>query len=201
MLVVTPYLPTLWRPTNASRPPSAQWYRTSRQTIHLKRWLAMPAPPEELSEPTRSTHCTQSFESIPSRAKKRSTSTRNSWPILSGSRMARRKCLWNSWWTMFAWATISRPEWVGKNTQWLCLMGEPLYVCFLFLPSTLTKQILTERIDTATVDYDSRIQARHLFRLAAMTEKPMSVAEWEAHIHDDKSSETSESSNSSVSSD
>ncbi|KAF7874919.1 hypothetical protein EAF04_002093 [Stromatinia cepivora] len=56
-------------------------------------------------------------------------------------------------------------------------------------------------LHTATVDYDSRIQARHLFRLAAMTEKPISVAEWEAHLHDDKSSETSESSNSSVSSD
>ena len=30
-------------------------------------------------------------------------------------------------------------------------------------------------IDTATVDYDSRIQARHIFRLASMTEKPVSV--------------------------
>ena len=31
-------------------------------------------------------------------------------------------------------------------------------------------------IDTATVDYDSRIQARHIFRLASMTEKPISAA-------------------------
>ncbi len=31
--------------------------------------------------------------------------------------------------------------------------------------------------DTATVDYDSRKQARHIFRLTAMTEKPISVAE------------------------
>ena len=33
--------------------------------------------------------------------------------------------------------------------------------------------------DTATVDYDSGIKARHLFRLAAMTEVPISVAESE----------------------
>ncbi|RDW88987.1 hypothetical protein BP6252_01019 [Coleophoma cylindrospora] len=32
---------------------------------------------------------------------------------------------------------------------------------------------------TATVDYDSRVQARHLFRLAAMTELPVSVEDWE----------------------
>ena len=32
-------------------------------------------------------------------------------------------------------------------------------------------------IDTATVDYDSSIQARHIFRLASMTEKPISVGE------------------------
>lgn len=34
-------------------------------------------------------------------------------------------------------------------------------------------------IHTATVDYDSRVQARHLFRLAAMTETPISVADSE----------------------
>lgn len=34
-------------------------------------------------------------------------------------------------------------------------------------------------LDTATVDYDTRAQARHIFRLAAMTEKPLSVAESE----------------------
>lgn len=34
-------------------------------------------------------------------------------------------------------------------------------------------------LDTATVDYDTRAQARHIFRLAAMTEKPISVAESE----------------------
>jgi len=31
--------------------------------------------------------------------------------------------------------------------------------------------------DTGTIDYDTGLQARHLFRLAAMTEIPMSVAE------------------------
>jgi sulfonate dioxygenase len=30
-------------------------------------------------------------------------------------------------------------------------------------------------IDTATVDYDTSLQARHLFRLSAMTEVPMAV--------------------------
>ena len=30
--------------------------------------------------------------------------------------------------------------------------------------------------DTATVDYDSRIKARHIFRLASMTEKPVPAA-------------------------
>lgn len=33
--------------------------------------------------------------------------------------------------------------------------------------------------DTGTVDYDSSVQARHLFRLAAMTEVPISVEDWE----------------------
>jgi hypothetical protein len=36
---------------------------------------------------------------------------------------------------------------------------------------------LISPLDTATIDYDSRVQARHIFRLAAMTEKPISVAE------------------------
>lgn len=40
----------------------------------------------------------------------------------------------------------------------------------------LNKALLTSIIDTATVDYDTRAQARHIFRLAAMTEKPISVA-------------------------
>ena len=30
-------------------------------------------------------------------------------------------------------------------------------------------------LDTATVDYDSTVQARHIFRLASMTEKPIPV--------------------------
>ncbi|TAQ89599.1 hypothetical protein B7494_g2095 [Chlorociboria aeruginascens] len=34
-------------------------------------------------------------------------------------------------------------------------------------------------LHTATIDYDSRVQARHLFRLAAMTEVPISVADSE----------------------
>ena len=33
--------------------------------------------------------------------------------------------------------------------------------------------------DTGTVDYDTSLQARHLFRLAAMTEVPISVEESE----------------------
>jgi hypothetical protein len=34
-------------------------------------------------------------------------------------------------------------------------------------------------LDTGTVDYDSNLQARHLFRLAAMTEVPISVEDSE----------------------
>ena len=30
-------------------------------------------------------------------------------------------------------------------------------------------------LDTATVDYDATVQARHIFRLASMTEKPIPV--------------------------
>ena len=41
---------------------------------------------------------------------------------------------------------------------------------------------LTDILDTATVDYDSRVQARHIFRLAAMTEKPIPVAD-SGHAH------------------
>ncbi|KAL3423786.1 Alpha-ketoglutarate-dependent sulfonate dioxygenase 4 [Phlyctema vagabunda] len=37
---------------------------------------------------------------------------------------------------------------------------------------------------TATVDYDSRVQARHLFRLAAMTEVPLSVEDSQKEIID-----------------
>jgi len=33
--------------------------------------------------------------------------------------------------------------------------------------------------DTGTVDYDTTMQTRHLFRLAAMTEVPISVEDWE----------------------
>lgn len=33
----------------------------------------------------------------------------------------------------------------------------------------------TDGVDTATVDYNSRVTARHIFRLASMTEKPISV--------------------------
>jgi sulfonate dioxygenase len=36
-------------------------------------------------------------------------------------------------------------------------------------------------LHTATVDYDSRVQARHIFRLAAMTEKPIPIAEKYSH--------------------
>ena len=49
---------------------------------------------------------------------------------------------------------------------------------------SLFKEIATEKeptlhSDTGTVDYDTSIQARHLFRLAAMTEVPISVEESE----------------------
>jgi len=33
----------------------------------------------------------------------------------------------------------------------------------------------TDGVDTATVDYNSRVTARHIFRLASMTEKPIPV--------------------------
>lgn len=36
--------------------------------------------------------------------------------------------------------------------------------------------------DTGTVDYDTSLQARHLFRLAAMTEIPISVGESERKV-------------------
>jgi sulfonate dioxygenase len=42
---------------------------------------------------------------------------------------------------------------------------------------------LTVVKDTGTVDYDTSLQARHLFRLAAMTEIPVSVAESENQLN------------------
>lgn len=39
--------------------------------------------------------------------------------------------------------------------------------------------VLIRNLDTGTVDYDTTAQARHLFRLAAMAEVPITVAEWE----------------------
>lgn len=41
----------------------------------------------------------------------------------------------------------------------------------------LDKMINEFFLDTATVDYDSSKQARHIFRLASMTEKPIPVQE------------------------
>ncbi len=41
----------------------------------------------------------------------------------------------------------------------------------------MTVKFADRLLDTATVDYDSGLQARHVFRLASMTEKPISVSE------------------------
>ena len=57
-------------------------------------------------------------------------------------------------------------------------MEERLYVspeCFPSHPNHSSYGVS----DTGTVDYHTTIQTRHLFRLAAMTEVPVSVEDWE----------------------